>query len=345
MTSYQETDTAAVDGAKQMCSPTGTGTGPQAFQGSQGGSAGSAAHTATLNGAISASEIMWESPSGDPNNTSWPAGNWVVRLNVTSANANLQWDACYICRCNSSGVSQGTVGSLTGQGISLGTTGVKSMTVSGSAQSAAATDRWYIVLVLKSTSAGIQSCAFHSDQLIDTPFGVVAFDADLFTPRRRRPAPRRRRRKRPVDLPAGHLIRFPPVPPPLLEKKQRPRRRGKKVRNPTPLLRKTPQLAGPPPFAGPLHTKPRRKRRGKRPRNAAALLRQSAGPVKSLTPALCAQATVLEAIGGPLLVLEALAASGLVLEKLSAAGLVTEKLAATAAVVEKLTATATTLCS
>ncbi len=340
MLQYQQTDTNAVDGAKQMCSAVGLGLGTGARQAQQGGAAGSAGITATVSGVGSASVIMFESPTGDPGLTSWPAGNWVVRLNVTSANANLVWDAAYVCRCNSSGTNQGTVGSLTGQGLSLGSTGIKSMTISGSTQTAGSSDRFYIVLVFKSSAGGPQSVSWHSDQLIDTPFGGL--DVDLLMPRRLRRPRRKRFRRRPA-APVPPLVAFPPVQPPLLA--PRKRRRGKKVRPAAQVIKRPgATLTGPPPFAGPLHTKPRRKRRGKRPRDAAALLRKG-GTVKSLTPALCAHAAVLEAIGGPLLVLEALAASGLVLEKLSAAGLVTEKLAAAATVVEKLTATATTMCS
>src|SRR5262245_17206206 len=59
----------------------------------------------------------------------WSSGNFTVRLNVTTANANVTWTGTFICRLNSSNVSQATIGSLTGQTTSLSPTGVKTHTV------------------------------------------------------------------------------------------------------------------------------------------------------------------------------------------------------------------------
>jgi hypothetical protein len=98
----------------------------------------------------------------------WAAGDYVVRLNVTSANANITWTGTFICRLNSANVNQATIGSLTGQTTSLSATGVKTHTVSGSAQTPTAGDKIYAVLVFNSGGAN-QSFACQFDQLIDTP--------------------------------------------------------------------------------------------------------------------------------------------------------------------------------
>jgi hypothetical protein len=95
------------------------------------------------------------SPAGVPNSTSWASGTYTVKLNVTVAasSSNMTWQDTCIIRVNSSGTAQATVGSLTAQSISLASTGVKSMAISGSAQgSASASDR--IVVVMNFKNAG-----------------------------------------------------------------------------------------------------------------------------------------------------------------------------------------------
>ncbi len=96
-------------------------------------------------------EFVLYSASGVPNATNWPSGNWTVKLDVTTANSNVTWQDTCILRVNSSGVAQATVGSLTAQNISLGATGVQSMTISGASQSASATDRIAVVVNLKNS--------------------------------------------------------------------------------------------------------------------------------------------------------------------------------------------------
>jgi hypothetical protein len=340
VTQYQQTDTAALDGAEAACSGATLNSNTFTSQAQQGGTAGSTAHSVTTASPVTRAFAMFESPSGDPGLTSWPAGNWVVRLNVTAAAPlGTTLDSVYVCRVNSAGVSQATVGSNTNPGVALNSTGVKTVTVSGSAQTAGATDRWYIVLSYKTTaSSGSFSIKF--DQLIDTPFGAVDMSM-LFG---RRPKRRRRlgRRRRAPVLLAGHLVPFPPAQPPLLGGRRA--RRPKKTRPAPQLLAKANATqTGPGPMPAPLEQKARPRRRGKHVRGPAALLRKG-GVLKSLTPALCAQAAVLEAVGGPLLVLEALAAAGLALEKLSAGALAAERLSAAPLAGPALAATATTMC-
>ena len=112
----------------------------------------------------STQEVVFYSASGIPNATSWPAGNWVVNLSVTTGSTYVAWQDTCIIRVDSSGNALATVGSLTAQNIALSSTGVQSMTISGSAQSASATDRIAVVINLQNTKKGG-----------GTP--VVAFDA------------------------------------------------------------------------------------------------------------------------------------------------------------------------
>jgi hypothetical protein len=172
--SLQQTDTAAIDGAVVACSGAGAGTTTDNKQATQGGTPGVSSPTISLAGNQTNNRgIHFESAANEPGQTSWPAGNWVVRLNVTTANANITWTGTYICKVNSSGQSLATVGSLTGQSLGLGSTGVQSMTVSGSAQTANATDRIYIILIFSNSQTSFQSFNYRPNQLIDTPFPAL----------------------------------------------------------------------------------------------------------------------------------------------------------------------------
>jgi hypothetical protein len=163
----QQTDTVAVDGAIAACSGASAGGTIDNRQATSGGTPGTVAHLLSLSGTPPNRLAHFESAANEPNLTNWPAGKYVVRLNVTAANVGgMNWSETWICRVNSSGVNQATVGSLTGQSIPLNTTGVKTMTVDGSQQNAAASDRIYIVLVFNGSSG--DHFSYTPDQMIDT---------------------------------------------------------------------------------------------------------------------------------------------------------------------------------
>lgn len=105
-----------------------------------------------------------------PSGSSWDSGTWTVRLNVTTANMNFTWTECYVCRANSSCVSQETLGSNTAVGQSLGTTGVKSTTVSCSAATPAAGDLLTVILIFSNAAMSTQSFSLTPNQNIDSPF-------------------------------------------------------------------------------------------------------------------------------------------------------------------------------
>jgi len=108
--------------------------------------------------------------------STWPAGNYVTRVNITSADADGQWDHTHICRMNSTCSSVlGTIGSITNQNTSVATTGVKTHTVSGASQAAGATDLVLIVLTFEDTAIhGNMSVGITPNQAIDTPLVAAA---------------------------------------------------------------------------------------------------------------------------------------------------------------------------
>ncbi len=224
MASLQQTDIAAAAGVISACSGLSAASVVAGSQCSLSGTPGSNADVVTdPKNTLDNILVAFQSDSTFPGTTGWPGGTYTVRLNVTSGNANLELDAIYICRLNASNISQGTVGSATSLAINLGTPGVVSVNVTGSAQAAAATDTRYFVLGFKSLNTGNpQSITIKLDQRIDTPFGVP------YTPprraRRQWTVIRRRKRRRP-PCPVLYLPPAPYLPP-------RPRRHRPPPRRP-----------------------------------------------------------------------------------------------------------------
>lgn len=102
------------------------------------------------------------------------AGNWTIRLNVTTANANLTWNRVTICRMDVSCVSQGTIlATSAALGISLATTGVKSTVQSGLVQVPNTGDKVIIILGFSNAAGTSQSFAFTPDQNIDSPYTAL----------------------------------------------------------------------------------------------------------------------------------------------------------------------------
>lgn len=135
---------------------------------SDGGTAGTGAVSTTTGAATRAIGAYFTiiPDSGTTGNS----GTWTVRLNVTTANMNLTLLEVWICRVNSSCVNQETIGSTTGLTTSLGTTGVKSINVTGSAVTLAADDKVVVGFYVDNTAMSSQAFSFTPDQNIDSPF-------------------------------------------------------------------------------------------------------------------------------------------------------------------------------
>lgn len=168
---YNQTATGAGAGNIAACS-TGTNIGTQSKNSlcTEGGSAGGAVTVGGSQLDIGTGRACVYMEIVPPSDTGWASGNWTVRLNVTTANSLVTWTDTYICRLNSSNVSQATIGSLTGQSISLGSTGVKTMTVSGSAQTPNAGDKVYIVIIVSVVTTNNQSFGITWNQAVSSPF-------------------------------------------------------------------------------------------------------------------------------------------------------------------------------
>lgn len=111
--------------------------------------------------------------------TSWDAGTWTTRLNVTTANMNLTLTEIHICRMDSSHNNVSTIGSVTGLSISLGSTGVITQNVTGVAVGSPAVDDYVLVIYTFANGAmSSQTFTLTRNQNISSPFNTVTFAGD-----------------------------------------------------------------------------------------------------------------------------------------------------------------------
>jgi hypothetical protein len=103
----------------------------------------------------------------------WNAGTYTWRLNVTGSNMNITLTEVHICRISSGGTNLATVGSATGLGISCSSTGVKSGTVTGTAQSHNPGDNIIFLFVFSNGSMSQQTLNITPDQIQNTPIDAA----------------------------------------------------------------------------------------------------------------------------------------------------------------------------
>lgn len=113
----------------------------------------------------------------------WGAGQWTVRLNVTTANMNMTLDTVIIVRTSSGCVGQEVIGTAASLAISLGSTGVKSVNVTGISVTPSVGDIVTVESTVSNSSMNSQSVVFTMDQNIDSPF-TVATQSLLWDPLR-----------------------------------------------------------------------------------------------------------------------------------------------------------------
>jgi hypothetical protein len=332
--SLQQTDTTTT-----QCSPSNDPTGlnqvssPLMTEATQGGTAGSSVHSITvgpnnLHGIQAA--VYWQSNTNEPNLTSWQSGNWTVRFNITGSNSNLTWDSVYIYRMSSNCGTANLVASATGMGISMGSVQVLSKTLSGSSQSASASDTIYVILAIKNSQNTNQSFSYHSDQLIDTPLSAAL--PFVFPPPKRKKRPPREARYLHRSTQAKRRFVFALFPDAL---RRRPRRR---------VIRRTVKT---PPFARkkyPFGPFPDALRRWRKKAQKARLRKAppSPGRRRPVNPApVKPTLTVFEALS-PYKTPTSQPATCLLEERLTATAIAAERMSGTAATQECLKATALT---
>ena len=172
---YQQTGSVASIDASSYCGGGADNNSANMLRAaSSGGAAASTGQTVSLSSGGTTAElgVWWDVAVST--GTSWDAGDWVVRYNITTGNMDVDLQEVYICRVNASSVSQATIGSTTG--LALGTTaGVLSVTITGAAQTPSADDNVRITSVWSNNSSmTADSIIILADQLIDSPFTTLA---------------------------------------------------------------------------------------------------------------------------------------------------------------------------
>jgi YD repeat-containing protein len=120
--------------------------------------------TENYNSGMVSGSFGWISPANVPNSTSWPAQTYTVTLNVTAANPNLAISSVGIKRVSSSGSVLATVGKYESTPYYLSSTGVLTFSITGTAQTANATDRLCVYMNVINTVTTAQSFSFRAGQ-------------------------------------------------------------------------------------------------------------------------------------------------------------------------------------
>jgi hypothetical protein len=151
----QITDAVAADGAIAACSGLSADVAIDNRTASNGGTPGTTTTLLTCTSAdVARRDIHFESLSNELNGFDCPAGSWTVRVNITAFNANIMWTDLWICRVNSSGVSQQTIASTNTGNQLMSSNGVKSITLSGvAARSSFGSAEFYLDTWIRKTLA------------------------------------------------------------------------------------------------------------------------------------------------------------------------------------------------
>lgn len=177
---YQQTDIDAAGACiAALCSGLTLGGDNDGKQADEGGAAGTVEITTVLDGESIVNAYIWLEILADPADT-WSSGNWVVRIDTTAGSMNATWEEVYICRVNSSCVSQETLASATGLAISLNGTGVRSSgNVNQSATaSPSAGDKVVVIIGIDPGETMTKNLKWIPNQLIDSPIEAVAGGVD-----------------------------------------------------------------------------------------------------------------------------------------------------------------------
>jgi hypothetical protein len=114
--------------------------------------------------------IMYSNKLIIPSGTTWNAGTWTWNLNVRQLDTGLKLVGVDICRVNSSGVSQSTIGTDSYNIIIGNSYTVFSGTISGSSQTPSAGDFVVINFVFQNTTGGNKGGEIRNNQIINSPF-------------------------------------------------------------------------------------------------------------------------------------------------------------------------------
>jgi hypothetical protein len=167
----QQTDTVDSAPRAAYCSGLSVNTDTTGRQASYHGTPGTGTHGVQLPANAKNLAAYWNQiliPAG----TAWNAGAWTISIDVTQGATGVALSSAYLCRLNSSNVSQATIGSATGLNIDLSTTGVKTFTIAGNAQNPSLGDFVELVVGLSNSTNSTPLLYWQPNQVISSPFAL-----------------------------------------------------------------------------------------------------------------------------------------------------------------------------
>ena len=166
---FQQTDAVAGATNVQCSGNTNNTVDTETNQADDDGSAGSTARTLSVDGNAADLNGIWMElvNIGDYDGG---AGNWITRLNITASNHQITLDEIHICHVDSGYSAKNTLGSLTGIGANLASTGVQEHTVNqASGVAIVAGDMIIIIYAFDNGNAMDQDIDYTPDQITDGP--------------------------------------------------------------------------------------------------------------------------------------------------------------------------------
>lgn len=178
-TDYQQTDESSSAGTGQ-CSFAAT---QKHFNISAGAAAGTVSQSyGVLSGGGTRSAIAFNTFPGDPGTATY-SGTCTMRLNITTANTNVTWDR--MDWCNDCALSGTAITVTSGLAISLGTTGVKTASISVvlATNFPCVTSSSMSQLMIQVSNAAMVNATFNwiNDQIVTLPFTGAAPPATSVT--------------------------------------------------------------------------------------------------------------------------------------------------------------------
>lgn len=170
--SFQQTDTAA-GATNAQCSANSNNTDTESNQAQQGGTAGSTERTVTLDVSAADLNCVWmEIVNIDDYDGA--SGTWTWRINITTGNHQVTLDEVHICHVDSSYGAKNTLGSSTGIGSNIASTGEYNGTISqGASVSIAAGDMIIVIFAFDNAQAMTQDFGYTPSLIITGP-GTIA---------------------------------------------------------------------------------------------------------------------------------------------------------------------------
>lgn len=177
-----QTDLSASCSADVYCNAATLATQFQMVRATDGGTAGTRSATATVGTAGDQSAVFFRTASNDILKTTWESGTWTVRINVTTANMNIDWNIAQLCVDTGSGCTFSAITQTSTAAINLGTTGVFTATIPMSTDRVAGlSDVPAIVCKFDFTGTmGTGAFVFIPNQNIDTPLSKSVAAVTIF---------------------------------------------------------------------------------------------------------------------------------------------------------------------